>query len=428
MAPPLLPGRIPDEVAELVEWIVAVPHRDANGQLIDRLRKGLKAEPLFAAILLAGVQEIEPRPLGFKFHCVMEMWAVWSVMKTLKAAERVLPLVYALDSFKQSQEQQARAGAWHLPAVDEKALPDARKAPDQLQAELAAALDAWDLAKTDAFATALARAGRRDDLVTTIAPRAARSFTDVGHGPIAAANCFRTLDVVGWGHSETVVRSVVHGLLRLDRANAAAPADGAGASEPPAWSALTLDASALLARTPGLLAVHATTGVNALEWLARACTTPEGARFCRSQAAAWMPQWKRAFEGRTAARAVDFTLLTKHEAAAPAAPAANATNARDPVAALDRLGDDRWPTALAIVGGLRDEKTRTAFLDRARALLVAKGEEAHDWKFLVALEESLAIAGPELAAPLLANGVHYLRDGADADFGPVATARAALAV
>src|SRR5882672_9211854 len=111
MALPILPGRVPDEVVELVRWIVAVPHRDANGQLIDRLRKGLQPEPLFAAILLAGVQEVEPRPLGFKFHCVMEMWAVWSVMKRLNAAERVLPLVYALDSFKQSQEQQVRAGA-----------------------------------------------------------------------------------------------------------------------------------------------------------------------------------------------------------------------------------------------------------------------------------------------------------------------------
>jgi hypothetical protein len=291
-----------------------------------------------------------------------------------------------------------------------------------LKVELAAALDAWDLAKADVFATALARAGRRDELVTTIAPRAARSFANVGHGPIAAANCFRTLDVIGWGHCEPVVRSVVNGLLRLEHV---APADETGASEPPAWPKLALDAAALLARTPGLLAVHATTGVNALEWLSHACATPEGARFCRSQAAAWMPQWQRAFEGRTAARAVDFTLLTKHDAAAPAAAAP--TQGRDAVAALDRLGDDRWATALAIVGDLRDEKRRTVFVDRARTLLVAKGEEAHDWKFLVALEESLALAGPELAAPLLANGVHYLRDGADADFGPVATARHALA-
>jgi hypothetical protein len=174
-----------------------------------------------------------------------------------------------------------------------------------------------------------------------------------------------------------------------------------------------------MARTPGLLAVHATTGVNALEWLARASPTPAQARLCRAQAEAWLPLWRDAFARRTTPRIVDFSLLLKEPAA---------VEPREPVAALDDLGHDRFKAALALVGGLKDEKARAAFLARARALLVAKGEEAHDWKYFVALEESLAIGGAELAAPLLANGVHYMRDGADADFGPVAEARAALAV
>jgi hypothetical protein len=414
MAAPLLPGRVPDEVDDLVRWIVAVPHADANGQLIDRVKKGLKPEPLLAALLLAGVQEVEPRPLGFKFHCVMELWAVHGVMEKLPAAQRILPLVYGLDSFKQSQEAQLRAGAWHLPAVDEKALPDIAKA----KGELAVAMDAWDLAKADAAATALARAGKRDELVATIAPRAARSFDNVGHGPIAAANGFRTLDVIGWNHSETVVRSVVNGLLRLDR-KAGAPPDEPVSSEPAIWPQLAQRASELMARSPGLLAVHATTGVNALEWLARASPTPADARLCRAQAEAWMPLWRDAFARRGSVRASDFSLLMKEEPG---------TAQREPVAALDDLGHDRWKTALALVGGLRDEKARAAFVSRARELLVAKGGEAHDWKFFVALEETLAICGAELAAPILACGVHYLRDGAEGDVGPVAEARAALAV
>lgn len=419
MVPPLLPGRVPDEIADLVHWMVAVPRADANVQLIDRVKKGLKPEPLLAALLLAGVQEVEPRPLGFKFHCVMELWAVHGVMERLPPAQRILPIVYGLDSFKQSQEAQARSGAWHLPAVDEKAFPEISKA----ERELVAAMDAWDLAKADAAATALARAGKRDELVKTIAPRAARSFDSVGHGPIAAANFFRTLDVLGWRHGETVVRSLVNGLLRLDPKAGAPAAEPAKAdpatAEPAAWPQLTLQASELMARTPGLLAVHATTGVNALEWLARASPTPAEARLCRAQAEAWLPLWRDAFARRTTPRLVDFSLLTKEQAA---------VEPRAPLAALDDLGHDRFKAALAVVGGLKEEKARAAFLERARSLLVAKGEEAHDWKYFVALEESLAIGGAELAAPLLANGVHYMKDRADADFGPVAEARAALAV
>jgi hypothetical protein len=199
----------------------------------------------------------------------------------------------------------------------------------------------------------------------------------------------------------------------------ARPFDAAEVGEAAAWPQLARCASELMTRHPGLLAVHATTGVNALEWLARASPTPAGARFCRLQAASWLPMWGDAFERREgAARAIDFEAILKVDPT---------TTTRDPVAALDRLGSDRWKAALDLVGGLRTAKARAAFVDRARTLLVAKGDEAHDWKYFAALEESLALCGEELAAPLLAVGVHYLRDGAEADFGPVAQARQALA-
>jgi hypothetical protein len=150
---PLLPGRVPDPVEELVTWIADVPREKANAQLIDKLKQGLAVEPLFAALYLAGVRHVEPRPLGFKYHCVLQMASLWSVMQALPAPARALPLVYALEDFKQSQAEQVAGGGWRLPAPDEKALPAAGKA----RAEFDAAMEAWDVAKADAAVTALVR-------------------------------------------------------------------------------------------------------------------------------------------------------------------------------------------------------------------------------------------------------------------------------
>jgi hypothetical protein len=456
---PLLPGRVPDEVEDLVRWIADVPHEKATAQLVDRLKKGLALEPLLAALYLAGVRHVEPRPLGFKYHCVLQMPSLWSVMQALPAETRALPLVYALDDFKRSQGEQQASGAWRLPAPDEKALPDAAKA----RAEFDAAMEAWDLAKADAAATALARSMKRDELVAVLAPWSLRSFGNVGHGAICCANGVRTLDVIGWNHSEEFVRALVHGLLGLERGEAIAPfarakeaarrAPGkarggfdvtlpaslkamraASAEQAQAlfadleresgtmragWWTACLVALELLARTPGLLAVHAATGVESIQWLATAVGDVAFARLAQSVVAGWLPLWRDQFGRGGATRSADLSLLLEpaNDAAVPV---------RGAVRALEGLGPDRWMAARSIVGGLRDARTRKVFLARERELLVAKGDEPHDWKFFAALEQLATRCGDDLAGPLLAAGVHYLRDAADADCAPVAAARAAL--
>jgi hypothetical protein len=457
---PLLPGRTPESVEELVTWIADVKHEKANAELVDRLKKGLAVEPLFAALYLAGLRHVEPRPLGFKYHCVLQMASLWSVMQTLPPPEHVLPLVYALDDFKRSQAEQVAAGGWRLPAPDEKALPAAGKA----RAEFDAAMEAWDLAKADAAVTALVRSAKREQVIAALAPWSLRSFGNAGHGAICASNGIRTLDVIGWGHAEPFARALVHGLLELERSAdtaafarakeraRAAPGKARGgfdASLPAALAALRKADSAqaqqlfadleretgtmragwltacayaleLLARTPGLFAVHAATGVESIQWLATAVGELEFARLAQSLAAGWLPLWREAFVRGGTTRDVDVALLL--------APANDATvEVRGAVRALEGLGPDRWGTARSIVGGLRAGNVRGIFVARARELLVAKGDEAHDWKFFAALEQLATRCGDAMAGPLLACGVHYLRDAADADFAPVAAARAALA-
>ncbi|HET6163212.1 MAG TPA: hypothetical protein VFG37_06060 [Planctomycetota bacterium] len=460
---PLLPGRVPESpqsIDELVTWIADVKHEQANAELLDRLKKGLAVEPLFAALYLAGLRHVEPRPLGFKYHCVLQMASLWNVMQALPPPERALPLVYALDDFKRSQAEQVAAGDWRLPAPDENALPAAGKA----RAEFDAAMEAWDLAKADAAVTSLVRNAKREEVIAALAPWSLRSFGNAGHGAICAANGIRTLDVIGWGHAEPFARALVHGLLELERsADTAAFArakerarvapgkarGGFDAALPAALAALRKSDSAqaqqlfadleretgsmragwltacayaleLLARTPGLFAVHAATGVESIQWLATAVGELEFARLAQSLAAGWLPLWREAFVRGGTTRDVDVALLL--------APANDATvEVRGAVRALEGLGPDRWATARSIVGGLRVGNVREIFVARARELLVAKGDEPHDWKFFVALGQLATRCGDEMAGPLLACGVHYLRDAADADFAPVATARAALA-
>jgi len=451
------------DLAALVKWIREAPADGIVRDAIDRLRAGLPPEQLWAATFLAGIEDVEPRPVGFRFHAVLVMPPLWQVASRLPPDERTLPLFFGLANFKQAQAGDARANDWSLPPPpQESSLPPAEKA----RAMLADAIDAWDPQAADAAVTRMARSATRDEIVQALLPCGLRNFAAVGHHPIFMSCAFKTLDAIGWSHAEPVLRCLVYGLLstgpgdeakpferstatakKLLADHAASGADrtitraalspssdvaiataarqiggevGGDAGLDRAWSDLQSVGLELMMETPGLLAVHATTGSLALRELSAQATAPELRIAGALQSAAWMPMWRKAFKGGGDARESTFEQFASD--AGPAS-AKDAAPARDLLAALD--GGDRREAALKIARALRaGADTVGPFLDGARRLLVAKASESHHYKFFAALED--VAAGSPDAALRVAAGSFYLHTPKDVDFAPVAEARAAL--
>ena len=63
--------RYSDEMEPLVRLLEETPRERVLEEVADRIKKGLPYKQLLAALLLAGVRDIQPRPVGFKFHAVL---------------------------------------------------------------------------------------------------------------------------------------------------------------------------------------------------------------------------------------------------------------------------------------------------------------------------------------------------------------------
>ena len=78
---------------------------------------------VLTALLLAGVRNIQPRPVGFKFHAVLVVNSAHLASINSPDSDRWLPIFWALDQFKSSQARDVQEGDWTMSAVDESAVP-----------------------------------------------------------------------------------------------------------------------------------------------------------------------------------------------------------------------------------------------------------------------------------------------------------------
>ena len=126
-----------------------------------RIKGGLSYRDVLAALLLAGVRNVQPRPaVGFKFHAVLVVNSAHLASIASPDAHRWLPIFWALDHFKDSQADDKREGDWTMQRVDEAAVPPADKA----QAAFVSAMDNWDEAATDAAVAGMARTTGTDEI------------------------------------------------------------------------------------------------------------------------------------------------------------------------------------------------------------------------------------------------------------------------
>ena len=204
-------------IEPLVRILEETPRARLLEEVAARIKRGLEYQELLAALLLAGVRNIQPRPVGFKFHAVLVVNSAHLASLAAPGPDRWLPIFWALDYFKESQARDEREGDWTMGPVAESAVPEATKA----RQAFIQAMDNWDEAAADAAVAGLARGAGAQELFEIFCRYGARDFRDIGHKAIYVANSWRTLQYIGWRYAEPVMRSLAYALLAHEGENPA---------------------------------------------------------------------------------------------------------------------------------------------------------------------------------------------------------------
>lgn len=453
------------EIEPLVRLLENTPRERVLEEVASKIKTGTTYREIVAALLLAGVRNIQPRPIGFKFHAVLVVNSAHLASISSPAEDRWLPIFWAIDQFKSSQAADVREGDWALGPVDEAAVPPSHKA----KAALVQALENWDEAAADAAITGLVRTAGAHEMYELLAQYGARDFREIGHKEIYVANSFRALEVIGWHHAEPVLRSLVYGLLDRDGAKenpaqADLPADrpyrrnlelvksirpgwldgkangdatlellktiregsakdtseksvellNRGVGPQSIFDGLFAGAGELLMRSPGILSLHATTFTNALHYSFQHCRDEQTRKLLLVQNAAFMPL----FRGNSADKGLHIDQLES------VAPKSNGREAVEDIFA--DLSHDRTLAARKILGFLKTDPDPRPIANAARRLIFLKGRDSHDYKFSSAvLEDYHSITSPWRDRYLAASAFN-LRGTADSDNELVKRTHAAI--
>jgi TAT (twin-arginine translocation) pathway signal sequence len=455
--------RYSDDIEPLVRLLEDTPRERVLEEVGARVKKGLAYKQLLAAILLAGVRDIQPRPVGFKFHAVLVVNSANLASLASPDEHRWLPSFWAIDAFKSSQAQNVQQGNWTMQAVDEKAVVPGDKAA----AAFAAAMDNWDESAADAAVVGLARSAKPEEIFETFCRFGMRDFRDIGHKAIYVANSWRALQQIGWQHAEPVLRSLAYALLEHEGDNPAhrdaqpdrpwkqnqelankIRADWSGGKPDPTrttevlatlrtgsaseasekvvellnagvapdsiWAALFDGAGELMMRDPNIRSLHAVTTTNAMHFAFGQTANDNTKRLLLLQNAAFIPL----FRGNPKTKGVAIDQLE------PLAPKKSGSEAVAEI--LADISHDRQAAARKVLAYAKDNPMPKELIDAARLMIFFKGSDAHDYKFSSAVMEDYAAMQSPWRERYLAASVFNLKGTNDKDNSLVKRTRAAL--
>jgi hypothetical protein len=455
------------DIEPLVRLIEDTPRSKLFDAVAEQMRHGIGYQQLLTALFLAGVRGIQPRPVGFKFHAVLVVNSAHLASLAMPDSERWLPLFWALDNYKSSQQRNVQEGNWSMKPVQESKLP----AGSHARQRFIEAMDNWDEEGADEAIVALARNAGAGEIIELFWRYGCRDFRDIGHKAIYTANSWRTLQAIGWRHAEPVLRSLAYALLEHEEGNpakrnaepdvpgrenlirarymrpdwqqgkASSQATGdllmslrtpshadacdhivaainSGVSPACAWDALFLRAGELLMQQPGIVGIHCVTSVNALHYGYEASGNDETRRLLLLQAAAFLALFcKRMGNGLRKELQID-------------------TLASEPVQGkghdaieeiLADISKDRLTAARKILTlPQHSDVDPEALMTAARRLIFSKGSDSHDYKFSSAALEDYYHANLDWRTRYLATSMFNLHGSGDKDNSLIARAREVL--
>jgi hypothetical protein len=458
--------RFHPEIEPLVRLLEDTPRERVLEEVAARIKGGLTYRQLLAALFLAGVRDIQPRPVGFKFHAVLVINSAHLASLASPDSDRWLPIFWAIDNFKVSQVAKQKEGHWKLASVDEAAVPPEHRA----RAAFAEAMDHWDEAAADTAVAGLVRGNTSaDELFEIFCHYGARDFREIGHKAIYVSNGFRCLEVIGWQHAEPVLRSLAYALLDHDdtkenpskadlpadrpfRENvtllkgiredwtegkptpsattdliqtlrAGSPADASGlvtkmlndgVAPQSIFDGFFCSAGELLMQAPGIIAIHAMTSTNAMHYAWHRVRDDETRRLLLLQNAAFLPL----FRGNHQDSGLHIDTVE------PLAPEAKGDEAVAEIIA--DISHDRLTASRKILAYLKDNPDAMPFATAARRLIFLKGNNAHDYKFSSAVLEDYQQLSPPWRDRLLAASAFNFRGAGDKDNEVIKHTRSAL--
>jgi hypothetical protein len=453
--------RFRPEIEPVVRWIEETPRDRAFDVAVSQLKAGLSYRDLLAGLFLAGIRNVQPRPVGFKFHTVMVINSAHLLGQSAAVSDRLLPLFWALDNFKNSQAQDVKEGDWTLAKVDEAHVPGPAKA----KTAFTRAMEDWDVDAADTAVAGLCRSCGAAETMESFWRYGVRDVRDIGHKAIFTAQCWRTLQAIGWQHAEPCLRSLAYALLDLQgdaRRAATGPYEANlenagkirggwvdGKRDPEAtrslletmrqakpeevsaevvkllnqgvapesiWDAVVLCGNEMLIREPGIVPIHAVTSANALHFIYGASGNDTTRKLALLQAAGWQPLYR-----------------TRQKA-----PASIRIDALEPITP-EGSGDEAVGDIFATVKESRPKATQKAaaylssggstdlLFAAARRMIFTKGRDSHDYKYgAAAWEESVLAGDPKWQAPLAAAMLSNLPSSKTADSPLMNRAREAL--
>jgi len=462
------------EIEPLVRLLEETPRAKLLEEVADRIHKGTTYREVLAALFLAGIRNVEPRPnVGFKFHAVMVVNSAHLASISSPDGERWLPIFWALDFFKDSQAKNlSESKGWRMAPVDESAVPPARKAREAVMA----ALDNWDSAAVDPAIAGFVRTAGAERVLELFWQYAPRDFRAIGHKAIFAANAKRTLDTIGWRHAEPVLRSLAYALTFYNGSNPAKSDDAAdrsgrknrelvkqfpenwrdgkvdesatvdmlaalreasdqevcqkcvdllkkGISPQSIWDAILTGSCELLMRKPGIVSLHSVTSSNALRYAYEQTGNDETRRWLLLQNAAFVTLFRKELLQREKVDRLPQLSIDKLEALSPKASGPEAIGE-----IFAELAKDRAGAAKKVLGYLKDHPQPKELIDAARLLVFLKGNDTHDYKFSSAVLEDYYNISPGWRDRFLAASVFHLRGSTEPDNRLVQRTRAALKV
>ncbi|WP_437203267.1 hypothetical protein [Planctomicrobium sp. SH664] len=458
-------------IEPLVQLIEETPRPQLLEQVAARIRSGTSYQQILAALLLAGIRNVQPRPsVGHKFHAVLCVNSCHLASLSGPDEDRWLPIFWALDYFKGSQAEEVKQSGWRMSPVNEARVASASQARQQF----VDAMERWDVEQADAAVAGLTRSAGASEIFNLFARFAARDFRSIGHKAIFLANSWRTLEVIGWEYAEPVLRSLAFALMNTEGASNPAqqdlPADRPwrmneelvtqawpenwengtahptvtrsligefrtanpeaaaravtdvvqrGVSPQSIWDAVFVGSGELLMRQPGIVGLHGLTTANAMNYIWRNCADDTLRKRLLLQACAFNTMFRDAASRRGALKPETIDSLPQQAASSGEAPTLDDIFA---TISTDKSQASAEVRAYLAAGGSPEN-----FIAAARRAIFLKGRDAHDYKFSSAVLEDAAHVSPVWRDQFLALSVFNLRGTGDRDNNVLARTREAFA-
>lgn len=454
--------RFTPEIEPLVRCIEDTPREQCPAMLIGQLQHGATYRSLLSALFLANMRTIGNGHPAAVVHSANRLTFY------LPHSERLLPLFWAVDSFKFEQER-SRAGH------NLKALTGRLPSAEQAEGELRAGMEGYDPERVERAVAALARAAAPARVAEPLWYYGARDWTFIGHNAIWIANGWRVLETIGWQHAEPCLRAIARDLIgdqkglatqpyaanvqRVKKAAGSLPADWARSGASPGltkdllalirernsgaacdlalahlvdgkaagtvWDAIHLAAGEIILNKPwdGGTALHASTVSNALHYAFQASATPETRLLILLQGVGWMCLHRGTVADSVRKGQIpelrELTGLTAAEV--PAAPEAAARE----ILAL-RASHPYEAAAKALAFARRWPDPHVLLREAGRLLPLKSSWNPHELKFPLAMFEKYAWVSPEWRPHLLAAATFSFKGTEDLDSPVVSQVRDAL--